>query len=139
MLRNNINPFDSTKLNHDKLYNISTGRASDSVADFLLKVEETDELQRKQFITKCAENIDSFEAPLKQNKILNFSSNHEKKKIIVNNKVQVRLQRDLFGRMLAISMENNTDIEKILTFPIIPTPMSLCHIDGSIFKISPVR
>jgi len=46
----------------------------------------------------------------------------------------VRLQRDLFGRMLAISINENTDIEKILTYPLTPVPMSMCHLDGSIFK-----
>lgn len=46
----------------------------------------------------------------------------------------MRLQRDLFGRMLAISINENTDIEKILTYPLTPVPMSMCHLDGSIFK-----
>ncbi|CAH2096461.1 unnamed protein product [Euphydryas editha] len=136
VLRNNMNPFDSKKLNHDKLYNISTGRcASDSVSNFLLKAEEIGELQRKEFISKCAKDINSFEESLKKNKIFNFSSSHEKKKVYLVNKTQeVRMQRDLFGRMLGISIEKNTDIEKVLTFPITPIPMSLCHTDGSIFK-----
>lgn len=36
--------------------------------------------------------------------------------------------------MLAISMNENTNIEKILTYPLTPVPMSMCHLDGSIFK-----
>ena len=46
----------------------------------------------------------------------------------------MRLQRDLFGRMLAISMNANTYIEKIITYPLTPVPMAMCHLDGSIFK-----
>lgn len=57
------------------------------------------------------------------------------KKVKINEKVQeIRLQRDLFGRMLGIAIKEKTDVEKILTFPITPVPMSLCHLDGSICK-----
>ncbi|GFY02176.1 uncharacterized protein TNCV_5100371 [Trichonephila clavipes] len=38
------------------------------------------------------------------------------------------MQRDLFGRLLDISMTNKVDIEKVLGFP------SMCHADGSICK-----
>lgn len=57
------------------------------------------------------------------------------KKIVINNKVQgVRLQRDLFGRLLAISVTLNPDMEKILSYPITPVPMSMCQMDGTICK-----
>ena len=42
------------------------------------------------------------------------------------------MQRDLFGRMLGISLTHKVDIEKVLTFPLTPIPTSMCHPDGSI-------
>ena len=46
----------------------------------------------------------------------------------------MRLQRDLFGRLLGISLEKKLDLEKVLTFPLTPVPLSLSHIDGTICK-----
>ena len=55
--------------------------------------------------------------------------------MVVNNKVQeVRLQRDLFGRMFVISKEQNVDIVKILTYSLTPVSMILCNVDGTICK-----
>lgn len=47
---------------------------------------------------------------------------------------EVRLQRDLFGRLLSLSLDTQIDLEKILCFPITPIPLSLCHSDGSVNK-----
>lgn len=49
---------------------------------------------------------------------------------------EVKLQRDLFGRLLGLSLETKLelDLDKVLCFPITPVPLSLCHIDGSINK-----
>lgn len=44
------------------------------------------------------------------------------------------MQRDLFGRMLGISLTHKVDIEKVLAFPLTPMPTSMCHPDGSICK-----
>lgn len=59
----------------------------------------------------------------------------KKKKIQIGRKVlEVRLQRDLFGRLLSLSLDAQINLEKMLCFPITPIPLSLCHIDGSINK-----
>lgn len=47
---------------------------------------------------------------------------------------EVKLQRDLFGRLLALSLDTSIDLEKVLCYPITPVPLSLCHIDGSLNK-----
>ncbi|GFU43974.1 uncharacterized protein TNCV_1878521 [Trichonephila clavipes] len=44
------------------------------------------------------------------------------------------MQRDLFGRLLGISMTNKVDIKKVLGFPLTLIPTSMCHADGSICK-----
>lgn len=59
----------------------------------------------------------------------------KKKKVQIAGKVQeIRMQRDLFGRLLGISLEQNIDITKVLSYPLTPVPMSLCHLDGTICK-----
>ncbi|KAG5883098.1 hypothetical protein JTB14_010468 [Gonioctena quinquepunctata] len=41
------------------------------------------------------------------------------------------MQRDLFGRLLAVSVEQNVDLKKVLSYPLTPVPLSLCHLDGT--------
>lgn len=47
---------------------------------------------------------------------------------------EVTMQRDLFGRMLGLSMDHSPNIEEMLCYPLIPVPMSMCHFDGTICK-----
>lgn len=47
---------------------------------------------------------------------------------------EVKLHRDLFGRLLGISLQQNVVIEKVLKYPLTPVPLSLCHMDGTINK-----
>lgn len=44
------------------------------------------------------------------------------------------MQRDVFGRLLYASLQQNVDIEKALSYPLSPVPFSLCHSDGIICK-----
>ncbi|KAJ8685331.1 hypothetical protein QAD02_021124 [Eretmocerus hayati] len=130
------NPFAIASDRKDDLLNISSGRcAPDNVADYLLNVEKNGDKWRDNFIAECSESADKFESTMKTNKILNFKQCNVKKKITAQGKVhEIRMQRDCFGRLLAISQDNETDIEKCLCYPITPVPVSLCHMDGSILK-----
>lgn len=38
---------------------------------------------------------------------------------------------DLFGRLLAVSIEQNIDLRKVLSYPLTPVPFSLCHLGGT--------
>lgn len=90
---------------------------------------------REQFINECAVNSDRFEKPIKKLQILNFAAAPKKRKVFLNNKVvELRMQRNIFGRMLGISLSHKVDIEKVLTYPLTPVPTSMCHTDGSICK-----
>ncbi|XP_036317506.1 uncharacterized protein LOC118732487 [Rhagoletis pomonella] len=90
---------------------------------------------RENFITQCAEDEKRFEKPIKQNKVLNFTDNMQKKKMTVSGKVvELRMQRDLFGQFLCISLQKSLDIDKVLIYPLTPVPLSMCHMDGSICK-----
>lgn len=131
-----INPFSQT-IPTDQLINISSGKAaSNEVKNFLLNLEKIGDQGRHTFITECQTNISRFEKSIKKIPFKNFSCDYEKnKKVKIGGKIQeIKIQRDLFGRMLGISIDFNIDISKILSYPITPVPMSMCHLDGTICK-----
>lgn len=130
-----INPF-SFSLDADKLFNISSGQAATpEVANSLLNAVSKGTELRDKFIAECNDNSERFHARIPKNVVLTFASMKKKKKIQIGRKVlEVRLQRDLFGRLLSLSLDAQIDLEKMLRFPITPIPLSLCHIDGSINK-----
>ena len=41
------------------------------------------------------------------------------------------MMRDLFGSILCVALEKIVDMADILTYPLTPVPLSLCHLDGS--------
>lgn len=138
-MKSTLNPF-STELDKDSLFNIKTGRAApEHVSDFLLKVLKEGKELREKFIGECFESSDRFEKAIKKREIFNFASISIKRKLTVGNKVQeIRMQRDTFGRLLALSMNPDfkLDLAKALSYPITPLPMSLCHFDDTICKTS---
>lgn len=132
-----INPF-SADIPQDHLLNISSGKAtSETVEKFLLNIEKNGDIRRQAFITECKEDENRFEKSIKKGPLENFSVDYVNKKIKtkVGGKVQeVRIQRDLFGRMLSISIDHKVDMSKILSYPIAPMPLSMCHFEGGICK-----
>lgn len=130
------NPFD-VEVPKDLLINIASGKAaSEPVERFLLNIEENGDIKRKTFITECEADISRFEKSIKQTPLENFALDYtRKKKTKIGGKVQeIRIQRDLFGRMLGISIDHKIDVAKILSYPITPVPLSMCHFDGEICK-----
>ena len=71
---------------------------------------------------------------LKKKPIFNFSSQIEKRVKIGGKDQEIKIQLDLFGRMLGISMDNKINVLKILSYPITPAPLSLWRLDGTICK-----
>lgn len=134
-IHQNMNPF-SDDLDKENLFNISTGKSVDeNIENFLLKVPENGQKLREMFITECSQDHLRFERAIKKRKILTFADAIEKKKMNVNGKmIEVRMQRDLFGKLLRISLEKTLNIDKVLTYPLIPIPLSFCHLEGTICK-----
>lgn len=133
-IRQTINPL-SFSIDADKLFNISSGQAATpEVANSLLNAVSKGTELRDKFIAECNDNSERFHARIPKNAVLTFAS-MKKKKIQIGRKVlEVRLQRDLFGRLLPLSLDAQINLEKMLRFPITQIPLSLCHIDGSINK-----
>lgn len=130
-----MNTFDNT-LDTDKLYNITTGEAAaENIMDFLLNVESRGQILRDNFIAEVMERSARFQEPIKRNPVATFSSIKRKKKVQLGGRIQeLRLQRDLFGRLLALLLEKKINTEKVFCYPITPMPLSLCHMDGTINK-----
>ena len=106
-------------MNNDLLYNIKTGRcAPEAVVRFPFKCRKKEQELRDKFISECSQDDRRFESVIKLKTIINFTTCKKKQKITINHKVQkVRMQRDLFGQMLGISLGEATDIEKKFPFP----------------------
>lgn len=127
-----INPFDA-EVPKDILINISSGKAAET---FLLNIEKNGDVKRRTFIADCELDISRFEKSIKKTPLENFTLDYSKKrKTKIGGKVQeVQVQTDLFGRILGISMDHKVDMAKILSYPITPVPLSMCHFDGAICK-----
>ena len=46
----------------------------------------------------------------------------------------MRMERDLFGSVLYQALQRKINMEEVLTYPLKPIPLSLCHIDGKMSK-----
>lgn len=136
-INRNINPFRKI-IDDGKLYNIVTGRAASSETDnFLLNVYNLGETQKKNFIEACNSNPNRFESPIKKNVIKNFASECLKK--TQKNKdgskqVSIAMERDIFGRLLAISLDNKIDMTQCLSYPLSPAPPALVQCTGEMHK-----
>lgn len=128
-----LSPFSSLAKNN-VLYNINTGQsASESTEKFLLQVNNLGDEQRINFIEECSNDPTRFSKPIKKNVLNTFKIKSVKK--VKNGKVEeFKIHRDLFGRLLGISLKCELEIEKALEYPLTPVPLSLCHLDGSINK-----
>ena len=44
------------------------------------------------------------------------------------------LIRDLLGSILFLSLERKVDMAEVLSYPLTPVPLSLCHVDDTMLK-----
>lgn len=119
-----VNPFDG--IDKNVLFNISTGKATSSdVTDFLLTVQSVGNQQKLNFISECCSVPGRFEKSIRRNKILNFAPQCVNKALVnkdKSKKVLLKMERDIFGRLLAINIDKQINIEHCLTFPLAPMP-----------------
>lgn len=129
------NPFDENRAS-DELFNLSTGRATkEDTANFLLNAFEYGELQKLQFINECNNDPTRFEKTIKQNKIQNFAVEATSKIQKSGEKIiHLKMERDIFGRLLALSLKHQIDIDTCLSFPLAPLPPALSQYNGDMFQ-----
>ena len=126
-----INPF-SSDLDKEYLVNIETGKvANTDTTTFLLSVASAGNDVRLKFIDEVNERLARFEEPIKRNKLLTFAN--EGKKVDVKTKVtQLKMERNLYGRLLCVAIKRSIDLSVLLKYPITPVPLSMGHVDGTI-------
>ena len=126
-IEESINPYDKN-LENNILVNIDTGKgASPETTDFLLNVVE-----KESAIKEVNERPSRFEDAITRNKLSTFASEGVKLKTKNNNKIsEVRMEGNLYGHLLCIVLVESIDISLVLTYPITPVPLSMCHIDGT--------
>ena len=129
-----MNPFELEV--DDNLYCLSTGKdVSNEIKIDLLNSIDIGKRWCQEFVDGCFNDAARFEKPIPRRKVLNFASAAVKTSIKSNSKI-VELQgtKDLFGRLLYLSSQNNIDLARVFTYPLTPVPLSLAHVDGSINK-----
>ena len=136
-IKSRVNPF-SLNTEPSVLCNIVSGRATSvNVADFLLSVNKQGEEKKVQFLKDCEIDEKRFDKPIKRTAVLNFASDCIKK--IQKSKdgdkqALIKMERDIFGRLLGIAMKKEIDINVCLSFPFAPAPPALCQYSGEMHK-----
>ena len=135
MIKETMNPFD-VNIDPDKLYNLGTGKAvSNKTEEFMLNIKANGEKYKKAFLEECIIDSLRFEKPIKRQTLHTFATESGKHKVKKDGKVVAAcLIRDLFGSILNISLQRKIDMGEVLSYPLTPVPLSLCHVDGSIQK-----
>ena len=131
--------MNSFTVSDDHLYCLTTGKAaSDDVRNDLLQVMEKGTLWHEEFLSQCKENPKRFEQPIKRRKVRNFAHDALKMKIGAKDQKikEIRCTRDLFGRLLYLAATQNVDLGIVLSYPLTPVPLSLCHLNGAMHKTS---
>lgn len=133
----NLNPFDCN-MDAQSLFHITTGRAvSNSVANFLLNAKDLGAKNKVRFIKECEDVEARFLKPLKRYPIVNFASESIKvvqKSVDRSKQALITMESDVFGRLLAITLEKEVDIVACLSYPLPPAPPALCQYNGDMHK-----
>ena len=138
-MENCINPFETDTAD---LVNISTARkASEETSHFLLNWMSIGEKMRDHFIENCSNDPESFDKPIPRQKLHTFASQgvRVQKKRADGKLKELRMERDLFGRILVIALEKTVDIRQVLEYPLTPVPLCLFHADGDMNKTNKAK
>ena len=68
---------------------------------------------------------------IKKQKIHSFAKEGANSKLSNKNKImEMKMEHDLFGSILFLSLQWKIDMGEMLKFPLTPAPLYLAHIDG---------
>ncbi|KAK3106630.1 hypothetical protein FSP39_024006 [Pinctada imbricata] len=131
-----MDPFHVT--DESRLYCLSSGiPASEEIAKDLLEAPCKGQSQMKQFISERLTDAGvSFHAPIKRNKFKTFQSMALVKKAVSskNKEIELKAERNLFGQLMILAVQNNIDLAVTFTYPLGPVPWALATADGVPFK-----
>ncbi|CAH0387092.1 unnamed protein product [Bemisia tabaci] len=134
-----FNPFEvETK---EDLFCLSSGRPLPRTVDVrLLKINEIGQSDFSNFIQdRMITKEISFHDPIKRNNIKTFKVLQEKRTVSTtqNKLVEIRAERNLFGRILLLSQNHELNLEEILSYSLSPIPWALATADGASPQIPP--
>lgn len=131
-----INPFDNG-LDKLKLFNLASGKPlPDEICKELTSAEERGKELLGEFnkrLDRDGESTLKFFDPVKRVPWTGFGCVARKTKVSAKGKSkEVAVQRDILGLLMTISYKENSpiDIDKALSFPLAPVPLSLATADG---------
>ena len=75
---------------------------------------------------ECFDNPIRLEKPIKKCKVKNFAADAVK--------VKVTVKRDLIGRLLYLAGIIDLDLHLVFTYPLTPAPLSLAHVNSTLYK-----
>ena len=79
---------------------------------------------------QCTKDPANFEKPIKKQKVITFATQLKKYEIKSDEKGEITtMMRDLFGSILALSLQKKIDMAEVLRYLLTPLPSSLCHTD----------
>ena len=133
-----MNPFSSEQ-DQECLCNIGSGKvASNKTKEFLLNVANIGKETQDQFIKECSKNSNRFEnEATRRTKMDTFATEGAKRIVKSNGKLkEVKMERDLFGKILCLALQQKIDMSEVLKYPLTPVPLAFCHYDGS-FRDTP--
>lgn len=129
------NPFQKG-VQKDVLFNLKTGKqASSNTEHYLLNILSDGEEKRNDFVSDCAKDSSRFEKPIKRSKVINFAAENFQKKNISKKAAaiaQTKGTRDMFGRLLFLSIQRQINIKSVFQYPLLPEPVCFAHPDGFI-------
>ncbi len=86
-----------------------------------------------EFIKSCVADPANFEKPIKKQKISTFAEEGVNVKRRVNGKVlDIKMERDMFGRLLMLSLNNKIDMAIVFQYPLTPVPLVFGQTDGTV-------
>ena len=136
---NSMNPF-SSEIDKDHLFNISTGKAAkEETSTFLLDIGSIGRKKRESFIQACCDDPSAFIEPIKKTKLKTFATENGLFKVssrLQEKITSVAITRDLFGSILFHALQSKIDMAEVLSYPLTPVPLMLCHVNGTM-KTSP--
>ena len=129
-----INPFTTE---HEQLVSLASGFVlNNDIATQLLEAEQHGE---SQFINFVRENLlgpnPDLYVKMKRNKVPTFSSGQKKSvKDSKGKAIQLKMNRDLFARLLLVAKTRQINMELVLSFSLGTYPLSLATATGSLVK-----
>ena len=127
---------EETESSKHKLFNINTGKAtSQEICESLLKIPENGKVRHQDFLDTCLVDANRFEERIPKAKLKTFSDDSERNRKAQDKRIaELKGTRDLMGRLVILATKRNLDLPYMFEFPLIPVPLSMCSIDGTMAK-----